>query len=385
MIIYILPSNVEQFTKKVERATRHLVQKPSIQFSEPKLMKKRTIVDDAHGRMVFKEAIEVVEVTIDDITSGDWIPVADVYHREDIVAMIDRDMYGLIPEKFGCDYNVCDYCGHSHRDRVKSHIVYNTVTKEWKQIGTACGRQMFKEGDLCAFMVKLGEYINACGGCMDYDFDNWCRRQPDHSWQKVFTIDTMVQAVKQFREDGNKSWVKSYYDQWDNKCGTTVDFKSWLDVNEDKLGEVDQEYVGKVKSFVGGLGDSDFSGSLKTVFGSEFIRPFEVYAPFFAIKMYEESLTKGDWDEAVKDIKAGQTVVFRNVDVKVEMMNNWDGSICWKAEMEKDGVKYVKWLSGSTVMEKYNNGDGTYSFSADVKRVDNRRREVYLGGRCRKA
>lgn len=382
MVIYILPSNVEKFTKKVDRATRHLTHKPNVQFSEPKLMTKRTIVDSYQGRRTYKEAIQVVEVTIDNITSGDWVPVANVFHREGIVAMVDRDLYSQIPSQYGCSYTMCDYCGRSHRDRVESHIVYNTATKEWKQIGTSCGRQMFHQGDLCSFMVKLGEYIKECGGCMDYEFDNWCDR-PDHSWEKVFTIDTMLQAVKQFREDGNTAWVKSYYDSWNEKCGTTVDFKIWLDKHE--IGEVDQEYVDKVKGYVAGLAESDFTGSLKKIFNSELIRPFEVFAPFFAIKMYEESLTKGDWDEAVKDIKAGQPMTFQGVDVKVEMMNNWDGSVTWKAEIDTDNVTYVKWLSGPSVMEKYRNQDGTYSFSADVRRVDSRRREVYLGGRCRRA
>ena len=138
MTAYILPEFKEKFEKLINSASRHLERKPTITFSEPMTKTKHTYInwkcDGEHGQNKYKEVITVIEVTIDDITSGDWVLVANVFFKEGIVGMVSGKYYKDIPSHLGLDYAKCDYCGHTHPNRTKSHIVYNTKTGEWKQI-----------------------------------------------------------------------------------------------------------------------------------------------------------------------------------------------------------------------------------------------------------
>jgi len=332
MKVYITPDKVESFQKKIWNMTKHLAVRPKIEFFEPKLMKQitHTIVnngwgyygDGSGGYKRTAKMLNVVEVTIDDIGEGDWVLVADVFYREGIVRMVSGKYFKDIPSHLGLGYTKCDYCGKTHGDRIEGHIIYNVKTGEWKQIGTACANKMFEvDKYMGCFTVQLCRCVEEkWGGCCDEMlFGEWVKSQPDHYFQDTIAIDWLIPAVVGYRKDCSELWQKSEYDRsCRNKLPGTTDFlNTYFNENEDKL-SIDEGYNAKVKEFVKGLPESEFNNGIKETFEFGYCSRFEVFKVFFAVKMYEDSLTMGDW-ELIK----GKTVVGEHIVVKNGKAESW--------------------------------------------------------------
>lgn len=398
MKVYILPENKELFEKKFKQASKHLAVKPSITFGKVESKKKVTVVnwscDGEHGTDKYKQVVDVIPVEIEEITSGDWVLVADVHYDEGIVGMVNSKLFGSIPTQFGLDYNKCDYCGHTHRNRKKAHIVHNTVTGEWKQIGTACGKKMFEAGDICKFTVKLYEVFQqtfACAG--DESWESWCAKVPDHSWQKAYSVDSVIAAVVSYRKEVNAEWEKSYWVGRTRIPGTTDKLRDYFEAHDDFV--VDAKYNAKVKAFVDSLvGGSqldecnnlepDFNGKIKAAFADGYILSRDFYTVFFAVKMYEESLTRGDWDKVAAGFQVGQKVAIRNAKVVSKDYEEGYYGTTWFVKFDLGGVILTKSFGNIGTLDDYEQEDGTYSFMARVDFINNNKRTIRLGGRISK-
>lgn len=396
MKVYILPENKELFEKKFKQASKHLAVMPNITFGYVETKQKEILInwscDGEHGVDKYKRVIDVIPVEIEEITSGDWVLVADVHYDEGIVGMVNSKLYKDIPSRFGLGYDKCDYCGHTHRNRVKAHIVYNTATGEWKQIGTACGKKMFEAGDICKFTIKLYEVFQQTIACVgDENWGGWCAKIPDHSWQKAYFIDSVIAAVVSYRKEVNPEWEKTY---WENKYtkvpGTTTKLRDYFDSHEDFV--IDAKYNAKVKAFVDTLvggskqdewGDSelDFNGKIKVAFDDGYILPRDFYTVFFAVKMYEESLTRGDWDKVAAGFQVGQKVEIRNAKVVSKDFEEGCYGTAWFVKFDFGGVILTKSFGHIGTLENFEQKDGTYSFMARVDYINNNKRTIRLGGR----
>ena len=419
MTAYILPEFKEKFEKLVNRASKHLEHKPTITFSEPMTKTKRTYInwkcDGEHWQEKYKEVVTVIEVTIDDITSGDWVLVANVFFKEDVVGMVSGKYYKDIPSYLGLDYAKCDYCGHTHPNRTKSHIVFNTRTGEWKQIGTACGKKMFEAGDLCQFTVKLIEVFNltlACAG--EEDWAGWCGRIPDHSWQQAYSVDSIIPAVVGYRKEVNPEWERAYYDEEtrSKEPGTTKFLQDYYFDHQNTHDEVqangttkhfealapNEEYNAKVREFVSKFPDEYeedyFTGApdttrpkmktkIKMAFENGYIQMHEIYTVFFAVKMYEDSLTIGDWEKLVETIKIGEKNEFKGVSLaSKEFYEDIYGCGYFCKFITPEGLTIGKSFSNYEGFEsQFKNEDGTFSFACRADFINNRNRFVRLGGR----
>ena len=359
-------------------------------------MKRETTIlnfgSDGYQKSV--RMVEVIEVDIEQITSGDWKLVADVLFHDGIITMVDASLYKNIPSHLGLDYAKCDYCGHKHSNRKEASIVYNTKTGEWMQIGTSCGKKMFRSGDLCKFFVKLYEIIDMCGGCSVEGFGGWCAGLPDLAWKRAFSIDSLIPAVVSYRKQFGEKWEKPVYEEVGRKLekvkeGTTEVFKEKF--MEGLLSEgADASYVEKVKAYVASLpydmdgdeiNEEGFNTKIKRAFENEFIQLFEIYTVFFAVKSYEESLTAGDWEATAAKFPVGEYAVLRGAKiVKKQMVETIYGDVL-NVVFECGGVTFRKEFSSmATFEEKFKGEDGTYSFSARVKYISNRNRIIGLGG-----
>lgn len=406
MKFYILPEYRDKFEKQVKRASKHLTTAPSVTFSEP-MEKERIDVmvwkdEDGVGRKKYKTMITVIEVTIDDITSGDWILVANVFYDEGIVGMCNAKHFKDIPAHFGLDYAKCDYCGHTHHNRNKAHIVYNTVTGEWKQIGTTCGKKMFENGDVCKFIVNLYNVFDISMGCSDDDWGGWCGRIPDHHCQIAYNVDELLAAVTGYRKDVNAEWEKTYWKgEGLNATKVSGTTKKLLDYYQDHSDALvpDMEYNGKVRAYVATLPNDDryddldglpqnnymvegFKSGIKRAFEDGFVLNKDFCKVFFAVKMYEESLTKGDWEKQAAAYTIGEKArLAMAVLVEKWFYNDYYGS-GWGAKFKTaDGMVFQKSFSNWDGFEnKFKNEDGTYSFQARVDYINNNKRVIRLGG-----
>lgn len=396
MTIYIFPENKDKFLKLVARATKHLSVAPQITVSGPveKVRHTRHVWkdDDGMGYRDYKSTVTVLEITMDAITSGDWVLVANVYYNENVVTMENTRYFANIPAKYGLKYFKCDYCGHTHRNRTESYIVYNTVTGEWAQIGTTCGKKMFKAGDVCRFAVELRKVVDISGGCMDFGFNDWSARIPDHYWKKAYNVDDIIARVAMFRKEVSPEWEKAVQiSRFERTGGTTEKLMAFRDVTRD---EIPAEYIDAVKVFVAGLeskkvlngwGDveDDFNGKIKAAFEPGYVLKSDFYAVFFAVKMYDDSLTVGDWREQVAAYKVGEKYAF--VGCALVAQEHYDG-IYGSGDLCKfltaDGITITKSFSNWDGFEsQFKNPDGTFTFKARVDFINEKKRTVKLGGR----
>ena len=399
MTIYILPENKDKFLKAVARASKHLTVAPNITVSGPVEKTQKTFTvwndEDGQGGRLYKQTVTVLEVTIDDITSGDWVLVADVLFNENIVTLENSKYFCSIPAGLGLDYFRCDYCGHTHKNRTKAHIVYNTVTGKWMQIGTSCGKKMFNEGDICAFTVKLYEVIDISCGCMEEDFGEWCKRIPDHYWKKAWSVQDVMARVVEYRKTVSPEWEKAERTNFGEYIGGTAN--GLLDIVN--APELPANYFESVKGFVSGLADDTkteydpytgtpyicdgFNTKIKRAFENGFILKADFYTVFFSVKMYEESLTAEDWEKRVACYKVGEKCSFSGLTlVSREKYEDIYGSGYFVKFATADGIIITKSFSNWTGFEyQFKDKDGKYSFKARVDYINTKKRTVKLGGR----
>lgn len=397
MTVYIFPEMREKFLKLIARASKHLAVAPKVTVSGPVTKTKVTRHvwrdDDGVGERKIKEVVTVLEITIDEITSGDWVLVSDVLFNEGFLTMENGRYYANIPESLGLNYKKCDYCGHTHANRAKAHIVYNTVTGEWKQIGTSCGKKMFKGGDICRFTVELYKCVDISGGCMDFGFADWCAGVPDHSWKIAYNVDDVIARVVMYRKEVCAEWEKAErINRFERVGGTTEKLLSFRDVSRD---EIPQSYIDAVKGFVArleskpvlnGWGDveDDFNGKIKAAFEPGYVLKSDFYAVFFAVKMYDDSLTIEDWKTRVSaTYKVGEKYAFVGCElVNKEYYEDVYGAGYFCKFTTTDGITITKTFSNWDGFDsQFRNENGTYSFMARVDYINNNKRTVKLGGR----
>lgn len=388
MKIYITPDHRAVFEKKVAKIAKHLSIEPQITISEP-MMKMRTthyIYNkgwDGYGKT--KDYIEVCEVNIDIESEAKWKLVATVYFKEGMVALCDSKLFKDIPAHLGLKYKKCDACEHTSSNRAISHIFFNTETGEWQQLGSECAKMVFGTA-LDRFIVKLNEVIEISFGCTEDDFGEWVAKQPDHYFQQALNTDLALSVTREYRKE-NPNWEKAWYDVNNIKHdGTTALLNDYFDRNAGKIA-VDEAYTEEVRKYIATLPEGDFNDSIRAAFENDFIPRHKVFAIFFAAKMYEESLTSGDWAKVVSEYPSGASIDLKGAKLlsKERVQDFYYGGSYWLAKFSVNGVTFRKSISNWLSFEdKFMDEDGSYTFNAAVKYIDDRRREIELGGRTRK-
>lgn len=401
MEFYIMPDMKEKCQRKLELMFKHWDKKPTVEYSEVhQVVKTTTIVYQGgmpyeNGHKNYKEKFDAIKVTIGDLSAGDWSLVASVYYNEGIVSMVDAKLFKEMPKRFGLAYTVCDYCGGCHKRRVKSFVVKNKVTGEWKQVGSSCIDKLVAQGRYMKdITVKLYEcFVEYLGGCDEDEFrGGW--RPADHYLSKAVRFDYAIAVCDAFVKENGDRWVKAEYDDGHKVKSGTYDYLSSF--FSDFSGETDKKLYKKLCKYyedkVGGRnweGEKDLTQKIKDAIENEYIGVGECYIPFFALKSYMESLTRPKWDKTLADngIEKDVKYEFRGKLLSIDTEESEDvygyKVLEYFANLEdsKSGVKFYKQISHAGVLDKYMLNDGTYAFMCDIRWVDNRQRKVKLGGR----
>lgn len=140
-MMYLIPTeNMESFEKKIARIRRK-AERAKVDFSYKRLepIQKET---DLPG-----VTVECVPVMVEcKIHYENWIVIAVLDHHEvgNVIHLVEGEWRPsaelALPSRFRTAKSFCEHC-NTMRSRNKTVVIYNTQTKQFKQVGTTCLRE----------------------------------------------------------------------------------------------------------------------------------------------------------------------------------------------------------------------------------------------------
>lgn len=400
MNFYISPENRIACEKKINKILSGLTVKPNVTFSEKTKVVKTTVITDGEGNHEFRyEKLSAIFVEIEDIKVSEWVLVATVDYKNNALLMGDSKLFKNIPEGFGLEYIKCDHCGSVHKSRTESHILYNTLTEKWMQVGSTCVNKLINGGKyLNKLMLKLYDVIRFFDGCREEDFGpKW---RPSNKWvTEAIPFKRAIAICNKYMTEVSNVWTKA--ERWHGEKttdGTNDKLMSFYHTNDI---EDNEELFNNVKAYFDGLEygevldyEKSLTQKIKDAFEDEFIMLYEMYLPWFAIDIYNKSLTKGDFEKLLADnnIAKGEEFEFNGTVVSKEYVEAYDHYTGKEYEVpvytlrdEATGIIFVKEISSDTAMDKYMVGENKFHFVGKIGYVNNFKRVVNFTGRLKKA
>ena len=411
MEFYISPDDREKCEKKLSRLFKGFNQKPNVTYSEvQKVVKTEATVyyggdSEDNGIDINHYKIDAIQVTIEDFQMNEWRLVASVFYREGFVTICDKQLYKDIPSQYGLEYKKCDHCGGNHGSRKEAHILYNTVQNKWMQVGSSCVSKLIPDGKyLATIAVKLHEVFEVyIGGCDEAEWHGGGWMPKSHFTQMAIPFKTAIMAAKLYRDEKpeNKKWVKPEYDRGVKVVAGTNDFLIGFLTAERENIILDEEYIKTIYSYLETLesgidydGQPDFNAKMKSGMSDEYIAIGEIYLAFFAIKGYEDSLAKKDFEEILKnytEIEKGKKYDFVGELVEIETVEatDWytgEDTIQLVAVLKdsNNGLTFKKDISHRDVLLPYKDENDIYRFTCTIKYIAYKNRYIGFGGRCSK-
>ena len=394
MTFYILPAYKASVENAINKLIATLSVKPTVNYSEVITKEITDEVIDHNIKKSEKYFLDVIEITIDDLKLDDWVLVASVYHKEGIISKVSNEYFKFIPNKFGLNYTKCDHCGKVHSGRNESNIIYNPITNDWKQIGTACINKIFTDGKyLSRFMVKLVNVIQKNGGCSGSNYTTWVKsyKETNNIIQAV-NINYLIPIITEYRKN-HKQWVKTHYEDGYKVLGSTHHLKDmYYDNNEYTP---DQNYNNTIFDFVKNLeAKTDFIADIKESFEAEYVNLYEISKVFFAVKMYEDQFDQADFKEilANKNIVKNDKITITGKIIESRFIDNEEDDYGWNPYSLSYTEYYIKdettgltFMTKASNIKKYNIGNDTYKFVSTISGVSYKDNFIYLKGRLSKS
>ena len=394
MTFYILPAYKTSVENAINKLIATLSVKPTVNYSDVITKEITDEVIDHNIKKSEKYFLDVIEITIDDLKLDDWVLVASVYHKEGIISKVSNEYFKFIPNKFGLNYTKCDHCGKVHSGRNESNIIYNPITNDWKQIGTACINKIFTDGKyLSRFMVKLINVIQKNGGCSGSNYTTWVKsyKETNNIIQAV-NINYLIPIITEYRKN-HKHWVKTHYEDGYKVLGSTYHLKDmYYDNNEYTP---DQKYNNKIFDFVKNLeAKTDFITDIKESFEAEYVNLYEISKVFFAVKMYEDQFDQADFKEilANNNIVKNDKITITGKIIESRFIDNDEDDYGWNPYSLSYTEYYIKdettgltFMTKASNIKKYNIGNDTYKFVSTISGVSYKDNFIYLKGRLSKS
>lgn len=400
MNFYITKDNLEPCKKRIQKMFAKFTHKPVVTYSDVQKVTQRTTTiydmgEDGWDKSCDKRVLEAVMVSIEEIQMNEWRLVASVFYREGIVTICDGSLFKLMPKKYGLDYYRCDHCG-GERERIESHVLYNTITDKWMQVGSSCVDKMIDGGKyLSNIMVELNKTIIVkFGGCTEEDWEGGGWRVPNHYWSQAFSFKKAVTICKMFydADEKNKTWKKVVWlDSHTKLGGTNDDIQHFLSEQKSPI-TINEAYYQKVCEFISTLeggknydGEPDLNQKMISAVQNEFITMSEMFVAYFAVKGYENSIIDFQSVCEMHNIVVGQKYDFVGKVIRIFKDYSMYDGIITKAELtDATGLHFYKQLSHKDVLEPYKQEDGTYKFRCDIRFISTKQNFIKFGGRLSK-
>lgn len=406
MDFYINPDQREKVEKKINLMLKKFEHKPNVTFSDVQQVIRTSVIDFGEdGVRRSSTKINAVQVKIDDVALDEWTLVATVDYQRDMLIICNKKMFKYIPEQYGLKYNKCDHCGSVHTNRLESHILYNTITSEWMQVGSTCVNKVVNGGKyLNGFIIKLYEAIKVYGGCDDMGWSSGAWRPSKKYMMEGIRFKDAFECVLSYMEENGDVWQKA---EWEKGCkiidGTNDNLMRWYAKYKDCI-KTDDALFDSVKKFFMDMErgeDDEYKGPSLTqkiidAFNDDFIALCELYVAWFAISIYKKHLESADYENLLKSkgIEKGMkidicgTLLATNRVADEDAAGSYYGRPIYYYEVSFDdkntGLVFKKNVSSVDVIEKFKCEDGLYRFNADVKYIAMKNCYVGLGGRLRK-
>lgn len=408
MEFYISPDQRQNLEHKLNLMFKHLEHKPEVKISNTESVVKETIYNyGVEGYSRQRTKIFACHVEIEDIRTSDWVLVATVDYKLGSLLMGDARLFKNIPEQYGLKYTKCDHCGSEHKNRSESHILYNTVTDTWMQVGSTCINKMIDGGKyLNGLIVKLYNVIDMFGGCGDEEWAAGGWRPSNKYMVSAVSFEDALTVCASFMKNVSDVWKKAERDEWSGRKigeGTNDALMRYFGEltnpnNPDNNFEADHNLYETLKKYFDNIeyGEVNYEKSLtqkiKDAFENEYIELMEMFLAWFAITNYRNSLTAKDFESQIKEfgIERGAEYNFYG---KLEAVNtvekyDWRGEETYALEYvftdEKTGLRFSKEVSSTNAVEKYKQEDGNYKFTGTIKYIAYRKQMIGFGGRLKK-
>ena len=402
MKFYISPETKKNLDHKLAIMFRRLETQPQITYSDVSQMTKTTIIDFGwEGSKKYTNRIDAIEVNIEDIKTGEWVLVATVDYTIGKLLMCDSRYFKNIPAHYGLDYFKCDHCGSEHKNRNEAHILYNTVSGDWMQVGSTCVNKLINGGKyLNGLMIKLYEVFKAFGGCDEFGWysGHW---SPSPAYcRAAVKFEDALMICKYYMDTVSDVWKKVEYDGCTKIYGTNraLEDMVYQMTADDTIPAADKYFINPIKSYFDSIEygevyyEKNLTQKIKDAFTNEYIMAGEMYIAWFAINNYQSSLTKSSFEQQVDyyGIKAGKAFDFVGKVNKIEKIDiiDWAGyeTWVWQATMtdEKTGMVFVKEIANKEVLNKFLGDDGKFRFTGTVKYIAWKRQYIGFGGRLKK-
>lgn len=397
MEFYISPDQRESVERKINLMFKHVEHKPKVTFGVVEQIVKHTTYDLGYdGYKHRKEKINAIHVEIEDIAAGDWILVASVYYQQGILTICDSKRFKDIPPQYGLSYMKCDHCGTVHRSRKESHILYNTKTNQWMQVGSTCVNKMIHGGKyLNGLMLKLWNVVKMFGGCNEEEWSGGGWRPSKKYLFEGIPVKDAFECCLAYMEENGDVWQKAEWENGRKVVDSTNDYlMSWFKGDPTKRKQ-DDDLFNAVKDYYTSMerGEDDvYDGASLTqkiidAFNNDFIALCELYVAWFSISNYKKHLLTADFEELVKSrgVEKGMKLDISGKLMACNYVHD-EYAVWYETFWEDQTTKLVfkKNVSQKEVIDPFLCEDGLYRFNADVKYIALKGCYVGLGGRLRK-
>lgn len=323
-MMYLIPTeNMESFEKKIARIRRK-AERAKVNFSYKRLepIQKET---DLPG-----VTVECVPVMVEcKIHYENWVVIAVLEHQPygNLVHLVGGEWRPgkelKLPEKYKTAQSYCDHC-NTMRARNKTVVLYNTETKEFKQVGTTC----------------LKEYTSGIDADMIAAFEE-CTKEPtefmgftSHSkWYidiKNFLAGVVASSslygyisksrAREINEENNKTTVEATCDLTVHLMSKTSVEKEWKDIYES---DDTKTFVEEALEWIKNLNAESYSyfDNLKVVCSAELVELKNIGYAASLIASYKNHL------KAEKKLKEAEKQnemyhYYRNVNDKISLQGN---------------------------------------------------------------
>ena len=323
-MMYLIPTeNMESFEKKIARIRRK-AERAKVDFSYKRLepIQKET---DLPG-----VTVECVPVMVEcKIHYENWVVIAVLEHQPygNLVHLVEGEWRPgkelKLPEKYKTAQSYCDHC-NTMRARNKTVVLYNTETKEFKQVGTTCLREYTGgiDADMIAAFEECTKEPTEFTGFTSHskwyiDIKNFLAGVVASSSLYGYVSKSRARAIN---EENNKTTVEATCDLTVRLMSKTSVEKEWKDIYES---DDTKTFVEEALEWIKNLNAESYSyfDNLKVVCSAELVELKNIGYAASLIASYKNHL-KAEKKKKEAEKQNEMYHYYRNVDDKISLQGN---------------------------------------------------------------
>lgn len=323
-MMYLIPTeNMESFEKKIARIRRK-AERAKVDFSYKRLepIQKET---DLPGITV-----ECVPVMVEcKIHYENWIVIAVLDHHEvgNVIHLVEGEWRPsaelALPSRFRTAKSFCEHC-NTMRSRNKTVVIYNTQTKQFKQVGTTCLREYTGgiDADMIAAFEECTKEPTEFTGFTSHskwyvDIKNFLAGVVASSSLYGYISKSRARAIN---EENNKTTVEATCDLTVRLMSKTSVEKEWKDIYES---DDTKTFVEEALEWIKNLNAESYSyfDNLKVVCSAELVELKNIGYAASLIASYKNHL-KAEKKKKEAEKQNEMYHYYRNVDDKISLQGN---------------------------------------------------------------